>query len=195
MTTEGGVYALIDPRTDDPRYVGATIDPHARLSAHLSTPPNSDVRAWIDELDEQDLEPEMAVLRWVNVQDLRAEEQDVLDRLLDEYDLLNAQTQSYYPSDRDGEPTDQRGRHSIRLNPELTADYLGQRPDDMGDQEFIRSLLDDAEITVVRESGLDDDERDALAETEATVQRIEETINHLPDRTASAVEERFSNSR
>jgi hypothetical protein len=96
--TEGCVYALIDPRTNDPRYVGATKDPHQRLRRHLLNPPNEKMEQWIEELESEGLSPAMTLLRWADVQELRDEEQDILNRLFEEYELLNIELNSNYPS-------------------------------------------------------------------------------------------------
>jgi len=54
------VYALVDPRTGDVRYVGQTIkDLSARLRLHRSIPVNTGMAAWLAEMDAAGLEPEM----------------------------------------------------------------------------------------------------------------------------------------
>lgn len=59
------VYALIDPRTQNVRYIGVSIDAHARYKQHVRNTPNSSTRAkiaWIDELKATGLKPILAIL-------------------------------------------------------------------------------------------------------------------------------------
>jgi len=63
MTTRY-IYALIDPRTNEPRYVGATQDPEARLASHVSQCPSGETikDRWLRELKALGLEPELDVI-------------------------------------------------------------------------------------------------------------------------------------
>ena len=51
------IYTLSDPRDGVVRYVGCTIDPKARLSAHLCDKANTRKNKWLDELKENSLIP------------------------------------------------------------------------------------------------------------------------------------------
>ena len=56
------IYALVDPRTNEPRYVGATHDPDNRLKAHLKHSHSVAVRKWVAELKASGLVPRFEVL-------------------------------------------------------------------------------------------------------------------------------------
>lgn len=61
------IYELIDPRTDTPRYVGITTTPNRRLRNHIddSDTLNMEKRAWIRELMEEGLVPDMKIIEHV----------------------------------------------------------------------------------------------------------------------------------
>ena len=61
------VYELIDPRTDTPRYVGITATPNHRWRSHIddSDTQNREKRAWIRELMEEGLVPDMQIIERV----------------------------------------------------------------------------------------------------------------------------------
>lgn len=61
------IYELIDPRTDTPRYVGITATPNHRLQRHIddSDTSNMEKRAWIRELMEEGLVPDMKIIETV----------------------------------------------------------------------------------------------------------------------------------
>jgi response regulator of citrate/malate metabolism len=54
------------------------------------------VKKWVSELDEEGMAPEMVLLRWADKDELRHEEQKALDRLFQEHELFNVQTESRY---------------------------------------------------------------------------------------------------
>lgn len=57
------VYTLSDPRTNEVRYVGCTLDVKRRFNDHMRNQEgNSRKRAWIDELKAQGLQPVLFVL-------------------------------------------------------------------------------------------------------------------------------------
>lgn len=56
------VYALLDPRDLQVRYIGSTSDPKQRLESHLSQPLNDEMRAWFDELRSIGLLPRLMTL-------------------------------------------------------------------------------------------------------------------------------------
>lgn len=58
------IYALVDPRTDEVRYVGATIDVTRRYRAHLTHQLDRDTprAAWLNELLALGLKPELLVI-------------------------------------------------------------------------------------------------------------------------------------
>lgn len=58
------VYGLMDPRTDEIRYVGGSEEPTQRETRHYVSPDRNNPKlvAWIDELHHTDLEPELVIL-------------------------------------------------------------------------------------------------------------------------------------
>lgn len=56
------IYELIDPRTGETRYIGQTRNPTSRLANHISDALPDPKRAWIAELLDGGLRPEMRVL-------------------------------------------------------------------------------------------------------------------------------------
>lgn len=97
MTETGCVYTLNDPRTEEPKYVGATIDPSDRYETLLNTPHSDELEEWISELEEAGLEPEMKVVNTVPVEELAEEERELLEDLVEENELLNTKTDAHYP--------------------------------------------------------------------------------------------------
>ncbi len=79
----GTVYALLDPRDDVPRYIGATTQTlEQRLKGHLGTP-SKKVRPWIEELRAAGLSPRPVPLHeGVQVGDLLAIENEEITRIL-----------------------------------------------------------------------------------------------------------------
>lgn len=65
MTTEatGTIYVLVDPRTNEVRYIGQTTKPiEVRLAGHLAAPAPL-VRAWIEELSFEGYTPQIVPIR------------------------------------------------------------------------------------------------------------------------------------
>jgi hypothetical protein len=56
------VYALIDPRDNQVRYVGKSVDVKARVRAHLNESGTTDKNQWLQELGATGREPEAVVL-------------------------------------------------------------------------------------------------------------------------------------
>lgn len=90
----GCVYALIDPRNQEPKYVGATINPDQRIYGLKSAPPNRRLSKWFDELESNGLEPEFAVLERAAKSRLSELETRVIKEFDDLYDLFNVQKSS-----------------------------------------------------------------------------------------------------
>lgn len=56
------VYALVDPRNEEVRYIGLTNAPEIRLGAHIRSKHGIERTGWIAELKSQGLEPRMVIL-------------------------------------------------------------------------------------------------------------------------------------
>src|SRR3989304_3863616 len=57
------VYCLMDPRTDDVRYVGCSLNPEARMSAfRRASGGGKNLESWLAELKAEGLEPTMQVV-------------------------------------------------------------------------------------------------------------------------------------
>src|SRR5947209_5317232 len=59
------IYGLVDPRSDQVRYVGRSIQPRQRLQGHLGTCTNTLVQGWVGELRTQGLRPSLKILATV----------------------------------------------------------------------------------------------------------------------------------
>lgn len=59
------IYALVDPRTEAGWYVGAAMDALARLRQHYSPSTNYRLIAWVRDLKDAGLKPDMAILEVV----------------------------------------------------------------------------------------------------------------------------------
>ena len=92
----GYVYTLSDPRTEEPKYVGATIEPKQRYRTHLTNPHNDDLAAWVAELAEQDLKPDMNIVQIDEVDGLAEAERRVLNRVANEHEVLNSDLDPHY---------------------------------------------------------------------------------------------------
>jgi hypothetical protein len=91
LNRTGYIYTLVDPRTDEVRYVGRTVEPHQRLRQHLKDSHSSDIREWVNELQNEDLEPEMYLINVDDEEYLDSLERRAIVRLNREWDLLNQQ--------------------------------------------------------------------------------------------------------
>ena len=72
MSEHTTIYALIDPRTDDVRYIGQTVDLPNREQSHLTckkVPDNPRLMQWLQELRDSNLKPETKVIGTVESQD------------------------------------------------------------------------------------------------------------------------------
>lgn len=80
-TTQGSIYALIDPRDSKIRYIGKTTQPVlTRLAGHLAQPTNPAMRAWIASLSLQGFIPRAEVVATASLAALDREEQRQIQR-------------------------------------------------------------------------------------------------------------------
>lgn len=80
-TTQGSIYALIDPRDNKIRYIGKTTQPVlTRLAGHLAQPTNPAMRAWIASLSLQGFIPRAEVVATASLPVLDREEQRQIHR-------------------------------------------------------------------------------------------------------------------
>lgn len=71
------VYALIDPRNHDIRYVGMSKHPYKRYGQHLAMQKdNPSKNTWIQELADEGLVPEIIILEWVEENITMAQERE-----------------------------------------------------------------------------------------------------------------------
>jgi len=56
------VYGLVDPMTEEIRYIGQSKEPVRRCQKHCSNPHSEGLLSWIEELQTQDQKPEVVVL-------------------------------------------------------------------------------------------------------------------------------------
>jgi hypothetical protein len=56
------IYALVDPRTDDTRYIGKTRRPESRLRAHCSNKHHVHSSRWVQSLLREGVKPKMVIL-------------------------------------------------------------------------------------------------------------------------------------
>jgi len=93
MTSEAGVvYCVKDPKTGEPKYVGATKqEPESRLHQLIASAPNSEMRDWMDDMDEYEQRPEIEVLERAAVDGLSDIETAYIQEFADKYCLFNVQ--------------------------------------------------------------------------------------------------------
>jgi hypothetical protein len=89
---ERSIYCLCDPRTDEIRYVGQSVDPANRLKGHKSDRDGTAKSAWVAELRSEGLEPTLVVLSTVPAAEAAMAEQWFIEGYRrGGHPLLNAQ--------------------------------------------------------------------------------------------------------
>lgn len=69
------IYELIDPRDEQCRYVGITINPNLRFRQHLAGDSNHEKKAWLLSLQGEEIEPRMSIIEIVDDME-KAQEQE-----------------------------------------------------------------------------------------------------------------------
>ena len=129
------IYALIDPITNEPRYVGRTNDPETRYKLHLawkSESNNTPKRQWVAALLQDGVRPLREVLEEVSSETAdTAESKWICDYIDRGYKLTNTLVAAKYLRDKERERLGEkewRGRKaksnnfvttSIRISPEM----------------------------------------------------------------------------
>lgn len=91
----GYVYTLNDPRTGDPKYVGATISPTQRLYQHKGGKTSPQISEWVDELQANGGEPELQIVQEVPRKQMPRVEREVYRELSQNHDLFNNELPQY----------------------------------------------------------------------------------------------------
>lgn len=129
MSKSGYVYTLDDPRTDDPKYVGATKDPESRLQTHKAGATNESVQEWINELEREGHDIQMSIVEVADIEKIPEKEQKVIERLSEREELLNAKNSTPYSTGSCGDSrttTEQMRVHdSVKDTAESLADERG----------------------------------------------------------------------
>ena len=102
MSEKGVVYTLVDPRTAEPVYVGATKNPESRLQNHKHNGSNEKVQDWVGELESVGKEPYMEIIEEVSLESLADCEQKHIDSMSEDHDLFNGTQTSSYSHKRGG---------------------------------------------------------------------------------------------
>jgi len=119
-TDTGYVYTLSDPRSGDPKYVGATINPNQRYHAHLDNPHSEKLAAWVDELATEGLTPTMSIVQIDDVDGLATAERRVLTRIAEEHEVLNDNMNPSYTG------VERRDTNAIEVNPDRLAERVSE---------------------------------------------------------------------
>jgi y4mF family transcriptional regulator len=94
------IYALVDPRTDEIRYVGKSVNGISRPKSHITFSHNNLINEWVNELRDDNYLPEIRILESLeNPSQLIEKEKYWIGKLLEEgYDLLNLSSKNEYNS-------------------------------------------------------------------------------------------------
>lgn len=153
MTTY--IYALIDPRNSETRWVGQTNNPARRLGLHLATPDKNQAKwSWITELKGQGQKPTMQILEEVEDNAANTRERWWIRELGQQgANLLNIQIHLSMPYP---EPSDDSAPHNTKARSEQLRDVALrlmtpdlQRRLENGDKQarrdFIKCMMSETE--------------------------------------------------
>jgi len=105
MSETGYVYTLSDPRTGEPKYVGASKEPKRRLTEHKNGNTNEDVTEWVQDLEKVGESPNMHIVTVAPLDELSEKAQQVVERLNSDRELYNDEHYRPYTAG-DGETPD-----------------------------------------------------------------------------------------
>jgi len=135
------IYTLEDPRTGEPRYIGATMNPKSRFANIKSSPHSKALRRWIGELEEEGREPRMTIQKETNQEKADKIENRLIDEYRKEYALLNDRNSQPYPEYDDApKKTYTTG---VRVTPEIANRLNERRKPTEKYNDVIERLLDD----------------------------------------------------
>jgi hypothetical protein len=130
------IYALIDPRDNEVRYVGRTEDPENRLEEHISQHRDG-MREWVEELADIDLAPRLRILEIQPCYGWRAERYWIQFYLSNGAALLNKMIGSWISS-----------RIPSPLPDNVQVEYRSQRE---GSKALAKKLADERTVATERE--------------------------------------------
>jgi len=134
------VYTLTDPRTDEIRYVGATVNPQQRLSSIMSNPHSKRITRWVNDLKSAGKRPEMNIVKETTKENVEEEERKLIAEHRKKYALLNSsQVQPYSHCEED---TSRPTQASISVFPETKNKVCERRNADERYDKVIRRLLE-----------------------------------------------------
>lgn len=143
-TQTGYIYVLVDPRDGDRRYVGASKEPNSRLRSHINSPHSDALKEWINDLNQEGLEPKMDVLKEVDADRLAEKERKTIDSLSSESDLLNSNKDPRAKAHNDDDVVAAVRAHDPAATSEI-ADELGLSR--QGTDRRLRSLRDAGRVS------------------------------------------------
>jgi hypothetical protein len=136
------VYTLEDPRTDEVRYVGATVNPKSRLGTIKNQPHSKRLKKWINGLKDDGEDPVMTVQRETDQEHAEQVENELICEYEEKYALLNANEAAPYPEHRDG--YERRSQTAISVSPKTANELHEMRGNGEGYEDVVRRLLEDA---------------------------------------------------
>ena len=106
------IYALVDPRTEEVRYIGCTMQPlEQRAKAHLTDRGNARKYQWVQELRQANLEPKVQLLEEAENEPAEREQHWIALKQAEGCELLNGWSPRYWtrrtkpiPARRDDQP-------------------------------------------------------------------------------------------
>ena len=114
------IYTILDPRSEEVRYVGRTKNPNRRIREHLSDPCSEGLRRWFSELSGLGLKPIMRIIEWCQISEwMERESFWIASYRKTNTMLLNVCSSGGGPTDSD---------YSADVRAKMRAAQLGKRP-------------------------------------------------------------------